>query len=164
MQNVRLHIIGPEDDEQYAKECYELVDQLGVQEVIFTGMVNVLEYMEKLDFTILTSISEGQPLSVLESFAAGRPCVTTDVGCCRELLNGMEGDELGCAGFCVPPMEREALCNAMERMSTRTEERYQMGQIGKKRVELYYRHNDMIRNYGSAYAEVMKNWQESVSH
>ena len=164
MQNVRLHIIGPEDDEQYAKECYELVDQLGVQEVIFTGMVNVLEYMEKLDFTILTSISEGQPLSVLESFAAGRPCVTTDVGCCRELLNGMEGDELGCAGFCVPPMEREALCNAMERMSTRTEERYQMGQIGKKRVELYYRHNDMIRNYGSAYAEVMKNWQESDSH
>ena len=116
LEKVRLHIIGPEDDKQYAQECYELVRQLGVKDVLFPGMVNVLEYMKKLDFTVLTSISEGQPLSVLESFAAGRPCVTTDVGCCRELLNGMEGDELGSAGFCVPPMDREALCSAMERM------------------------------------------------
>ena len=71
--------------------------------------MNVVEYMRKLDFTVLTSISEGQPLSVLESFAAARPCVTTDVGCCRELLEGEEGDDLGVAGFYVPPMYREAL-------------------------------------------------------
>ena len=69
----------------------------------FTGRVNVVEYMRKLDFTVLTSISEGQPLSVLESFAAARPCVTTDVGCCRELLEGEEGDDFGTAGFYVPP-------------------------------------------------------------
>ena len=90
VSKVRLHIIGPEDDEEYASECYALVRQLGVKDILFTGMVNILEYMEKLDYTILTSISEGQPLSVLESFAAARPCVTTDVGCCRELLSGMK--------------------------------------------------------------------------
>ena len=146
MKNVRLHIIGPEDD------------------VLFTGMTDVLKYMEKLDFTVLSSISEGQPLSVLESFAAGRPCVTTDVGCCRELLNGMEGDDLGCAGLCVPPMERTALCNALERMSTHTEERYLMGKVGKKRVERFFRHEDMIANYENAYTEVMRKWRESVSH
>lgn len=164
VKNARLHIIGPEDDEQYAKECYELVDQLGVQDVLFTGMTDILKYMEKLDFTVLSSISEGQPLSVLESFAAGRPCVTTDVGCCRELLDGMEGDHLGRAGLCVPPMEREALCSAMERMCTHTEERYQMGKVGKERVERFFRHEDMIRNYEDAYSEVMKQWRESGSH
>ena len=47
--------------------------------------------MKKIDFTLLTSLSEGLPLSVLESMAASRPCVTTDVGCCRELLEGREG-------------------------------------------------------------------------
>ena len=67
-----------------------LVSQGVSENVIFTGRVDIISYMEKLDFTILTSISEGQPLSVLESFAARRPCVTTDVGCCRELLNGNE--------------------------------------------------------------------------
>ena len=91
-KNVRLHIMGGVDDEEYAQECYTLVKQLKLENVIFTGRVDIVKYMEKLDFTILTSISEGQPLSVLESLAARRPCVTTDVGCCRELLEGKEGD------------------------------------------------------------------------
>lgn len=83
--------MGGVDDEEYAEECYALVDQLKIKNIIFTGRVDIVKYMEKLDFTILTSISEGQPLSVLESFAARRPCVTTDVGCCRELLEGSRG-------------------------------------------------------------------------
>ena len=70
---MRLHILGGVDDQEYADECYELVEQLGVRNLEFTGRVNVVEYMRKLDFTVLTSISEGQPLSVLESFAAARP-------------------------------------------------------------------------------------------
>lgn len=97
-KNVRLHIMGGVDDEEYAQECYTLVKQLKLENVIFTGRVDIVKYMEKLDFTILTSISEGQPLSVLESLAARRPCVTTDVGCCRELLEGKEGDFFGPAG------------------------------------------------------------------
>ena len=117
--NARLHIIGPEDDEEYAKECRDLAEQLGVEDLVFTGQTNVIAYMRKLDFTVLSSISEGQPLAVLESFAAGRPCVTTDVGCCKELLGGMEGDTLGPAGLCVPPMHRQALCAAMEELCVR---------------------------------------------
>lgn len=89
--NVRLHIMGGVDDEDYAKECYALVEELQLKNLIFTGRVDVVQYMQKLDFTILTSISEGQPLSVLESMAACRPCVTTEVGCCRELLEGAPG-------------------------------------------------------------------------
>ena len=74
LPKVRLHIMGGVDDEEYGAECHALVDTLGVHDLIFTGRVNVVEYMEKLDFTILTSISEGQPLSVLESLASRRPC------------------------------------------------------------------------------------------
>ena len=73
MEHVRLHILGGVDDEEYAKECYDLVKQMELQNIIFTGRVDIQKYMEKLDFTILTSISEGQPLSVLESMAARRP-------------------------------------------------------------------------------------------
>ena len=40
------------------KECYDLVESLGVQDVEFTGRVNVKDYLGKMDFTLLTSISE----------------------------------------------------------------------------------------------------------
>ena len=159
LPNVRLHVCGPEDDKEYAQECYDLVKQLRVKDIYFPGTVNVLEKMKEFDFTLLTSISEGQPLSVLESFSAGRPCVTTDVGCCKELIGGMEGDDLGPAGICVPPMHREAICNAMEYLCVHPAERYQMGQVGKERVQRYYMHPDMIQNYLNAYEEVFARWQ-----
>lgn len=96
--------MGGTDDQEYADECFSLADKmnLGVR-LLFTGRVNIREYMKKIDFTLLTSLSEGLPLSILESMAASRPCVTTDVGCCRELLEGRENDNLGIAGFCAPP-------------------------------------------------------------
>ena len=88
MPNVRLYIMGGVDDEAYAEECYALARKLKLENLFFTGRVNIKEYLKKMDFMILTSISEGQPLSILESMAAGKPCVTTDVGCCKELLEG----------------------------------------------------------------------------
>ena len=153
-EHVRLHIMGGVDDEEYAQECYALVDQLHLENVIFTGRVDIISYMEKLDFTILTSISEGQPLSVLESFAARRPCVTTDVGCCRELLNGNEEDRYGKAGYCVPPMYREGLAQAMDRMCASRARRLRMGENAQKRVKAYYRKEEMIEKYRKMYQEV----------
>ena len=152
--HVRLHIMGGVDDEEYAQECYALVDQLHLENVIFTGRVDIISYMEKLDFTILTSISEGQPLSVLESFAARRPCVTTDVGCCRELLNGNEEDRYGTAGYCVPPMYREGLAQAMDQMCASKARRLRMGENAQKRVKAYYRKEEMIEKYRKMYQEV----------
>lgn len=159
IDNVRLHVIGPEDDKEYANECYELVRQLNIRDVIFTGRVDVVAYLAKVDFTVLTSISEGQPLSVLESYAAGRPCVLTDVGCCRELLDGAEGDDLGCAGYCVEPMNRMALCAALERMCLHADDRLAMGEVGRARVRTYFRKEQMVATYRDLYREVGDGWR-----
>lgn len=163
--DVRLHIMGGVDDEEYADECYALVKQLNLEDkIIFTGRVNIIEYFEKLDFTLLTSISEGQPLSVLESFAARRPCVCTDVGCCRELLDGTEEDSFGKAGYYVPPMQREKLADAMELLCESKKLRLQMGEAGQKRAYTFYRYPIMITKYRDLYKEVEDVWPESVSN
>ena len=154
-RQVRLFILGDVDDAEYKEECVNLIDMLQVQDIIFTGAVNVVEYMEKFDFTILTSISEAQPLSVLESFAAARPAVVTDVGCCRELIFGNSDDTLGQAGFVVPPMNREELANAMERMCEEHLLRASMGEIGQKRVERYYTHEISMDKYRGLYNEFL---------
>lgn len=159
IDNVRLHIMGGVDDQEYADECYALVKQLRLEDkIIFTGRVNIIEYFEKLDFTLLTSISEGQPLSVLESFAARRPAVTTDVGCCSELLNGKPGDTLGKAGYFAPPMQKEKLADAMELLCESRELRLKMGKIGQKRVYENFRYNIMLTKYRDLYKEVEKEW------
>ena len=152
-KNVRLHILGGVDDAEYAAECTALARQLGLENVRFTGRVDSAAYLHRLDFTVLTSISEGQPLSVLESLAARRPCVTTDVGCCRELLEGAPGDTLGRAGYCVPPMYRQGLADAMEKLCASRALREKLGAVGQKRVAQAYRHEQMLEQYRALYAE-----------
>ena len=159
VEKVRLFILGDVDDEEYKEECIKLIEMLQVEDIIFTGPVNVIEYMEKFDFTILTSISEGQPLSVLESFAAGRPAITTDVGCCRELIYGVGEDTLGQAGYVCPPMHREEIANAMERLCLDSGLRQHMGHVAKQRVEAYYTHETSMNRYKQLYKEVLETWQ-----
>ena len=162
--NARLFIAGPEDDAVYAKECRDLVERLEIRDLEFIGSVNVVKEMVNFDFTVLSSISEGMPLTVLESFAAGRPCVTTDVGCCRELLTkAAPDDEFGTAGVCVPPMEIQELTNAMAMLCNYPEKRARMGMAGRQRVEKYFLHEDMIRKYQELYEEVFRRWRGSAS-
>ena len=153
LPQVRLHIMGGIDDPVYAAECYALAKKLQLDRLIFTGRVDIKDYMEGLDFTVLSSLSEGQPLSILESMAAGRPCVTTDVGCCRELLEGQKGEGLGLAGYCVPPTHRKALADAMILMSRESQIREEMGRIAQQRASLYYRYPQMIGKYRQVYKE-----------
>lgn len=153
--NVRLHIMGGIDDQEYADECFSLADKMDLGDrLLFTGRVNIREYMKKIDFTLLTSLSEGLPLSVLESMAASRPCVTTDVGCCRELLEGREDDNLGIAGFCAPPTCTGPLAEAMKKMAINDARRLEMGEIARKRVEAIYQYPQMIGQYRRLYEEV----------
>ncbi|MDO5521497.1 MAG: GT4 family glycosyltransferase PelF [bacterium] len=155
VKNARLHILGDVDDEEYFDECKRLIAQLQVKDIIFTGIVNVIEYMEKLDFTLLASISEGQPLSVLESFAAGRAAITTDVGCCRELIYGEPEDTLGEAGILVPPMHKESLASAMVLLCKEEEMRKKMEQVAKQRVKTYFTHEISMDKYRKLYQEVL---------
>ena len=159
LPQARLHILGDTDDEEYAKECRDLIRQLQVSDILMPGNVNVVEYLKTADLTVLSSISEGQPLSVLESLAAGRPAVTTDVGCCRDIIYGATGDNFGAAGIVVPPMNAQALSAALETMATQPDMRREMAEAGKKRVTAYYDNEDMVRKYNENFERVTSIWQ-----
>ena len=138
------------EDEKYAKECFELVESLGVKDVEFTGRVNIKDYLGKMDFTLLTSISEGQPLTILESYAAHKPVIATDVGNCRELIYG-NNDGFGEAGILTHIMNIEEIAHAMVTMSIYEEDRLRMGEAGYKRVNAFYRIEQMKAVYQEIY-------------
>lgn len=158
---LKLWIMGPcDEDKEYAKECYDLVDVLDLKDVIFTGRINVREYLGRMDFTILTSISEGQPLTILESFAAHKPVIATDVGNCRELLFGEEQDTFGEAGILTHIMNTQELADAMCTLANSCELRERMGENGYRRVNAYYRTDQMRERFHRLYMDIYQEMDE----
>ena len=152
--HAHLYIMGGTDDEIYKEECISLIERLALKNIHIEGYVNTVEYMKKMDFTVMSSISEGQPLAILESLASGRPCIATNVGSCAELLLSRE-DSFGDAGFIFTPMNVEQFTNYMKILCIDDNLRYQMGQNGKKRVNALYSLNKMNTDYRKLYDEVV---------
>lgn len=149
----KLIIMGPLDEDlEYATECRELIEQSGLSDYVeLVGKVNVQEWLPKFDLLLLTSISEGQPLAILEGMAAGVPWVATDVGACSELLYGRTDDPFGPAGFIVPPVQPEEIANKVEWMMDYPNERKRFGKNGRERVRQYYRLQQFVDRYKAIY-------------
>ncbi|MDR0948698.1 MAG: GT4 family glycosyltransferase PelF [Lachnospiraceae bacterium] len=148
---LKLWIMGPwEEDQEYAQECFDLVEIMKIPDVMFTGRINVADYLGRMDVTILTSISEGQPLTILESYAAHKPVIATDVGNCRGLIYG-ESDDFGEAGILTHIMNVEEIALAMVQMAENGAQRLSMGENGYKRLMAKYQIEHMRKLYRKIY-------------
>lgn len=151
-------IIGPTDEDPvYYKECLELVQSLGLdRSLIFTGRVKTSDYLPKIDVLVLTSISESQPLVLLEGGAAGIPCVTTDAGSCMELVYGKidESPPLG-AGGAVTPLSNPAAIAENVALLLKDPPFYEAcSKAIKERVHTYYDAREVQKKYKEIYQEM----------
>ncbi len=154
---LKLWIMGPTDEEEkYSSECFELVEIMNLKDVVFTGRIDVAEYIGRMDFTILTSISEGQPLTILEGYAAKKPVIATDVGNCSGLIYGEGDDKLGEAGILTHIMNTEELANAMVELAREPEKRQKMGEVGFERCKAKYQLSHMQQTYKDLYERVFR--------
>ena len=159
-RNVKVLVMGPiEEDPAYVEECRILIDMFDLQEVmIFTGRVNVMEYYPKLDVVVLTSVSEGLPFVILEAHAAGIPCISSDVGACRELLEGLtkEDKSIGPSGVVTFVSSPGETAEAIIRM---IEDRAWYDKLclnALARVDRFYRLEDVNAKYTHLYHELMR--------
>jgi glycosyltransferase involved in cell wall biosynthesis len=79
----------------------DLAESLGIaQQVTFLGTVSdVPGLLDRLDaFVFSTTEAEGQGIAMLEAMAAGVPIAASDVGACREVLDGGHAGLLFTAG------------------------------------------------------------------
>jgi len=161
-------IAGPEDeDPEYAQECHSLAESLGLGDRIkFLGFQKIDDILPKVGVLVLSSISEALPLVVLEGFAAGVPSVTTDVGSCRQLLFGLEGEDaaLGAAGAVVRIADPAALAAEVLTL-LRDETRWHAAQAaGIARVERYYTQEMMVGSYRELYTRLQTLPDLSTEH
>ena len=159
LPGIRFYVLGPtEDDPAYYRECLELTHVLHLtRQLEFTGKIDVREYYRKLDLIVLTSISEAQPLVLLEGNCAGIPVVASDVGACRELLEGRtpEDKKLGPSGIATRVADPVGTAKGMISILSNPRLRAEMAQAGQKRVEQFYRESDLNRKYLAIYQEYM---------
>jgi glycosyltransferase involved in cell wall biosynthesis len=150
-------LFGPEDeDEDYTRECKMLVESLGLSHVVkFKGFGKPDEIFPQVGLSVLTSVSEGQPLVVLEGFAAGIPAVTTDVGSCSELIFGVDERDraLGVAGAVVPIADPAAFADAAIYLLSDRDAWQRASRAAIARVETFYDEVDMISRYQAVYEQ-----------
>lgn len=158
--NLRVWILGPTDeDEDYSSECMTFSHHLGLHSTVeFTGKVDISNYLPEVDVLVLSSISEAQPLVLLEAGAAGVPCVATDVGDCQDLLNGREEEDrkIGPGGFICPLADPEELKDKIYILLKDKQLADTFGQNAKLRVSKYYHKNLQVQRYRELYETYLR--------
>lgn len=154
VHNVKFYIIGPtEEDPDYYQECIQYMDFLALDTVVFTGKVDIRGYLADMDLLVLTSISEGQPLAILEGFACRLPFVTTNVGDCETMING-DSDHLGQAGLVAPVMDYTRISECIINLCDNADLRAKCGEAAYQRVKHYYLHSSVVDQYKEIYEKL----------
>jgi glycosyltransferase involved in cell wall biosynthesis len=135
----RLEILGSGELENELKSFACRVGVSGA--VSFLGWSSdVAGFLARLDTFVLSSLSEGLPLTVLEAMAAGLPIVATAVGGITEIVRGTD------CGWLCPPAEPALLA---ERMTSALEagDRPTRGERGRSAIRSQYSLATMTDRY-----------------
>lgn len=158
---VQFKIYGSlEVDKDYVKKCRALVKELDLEETFEFGGFHDQPSMifNEGDISILTSISEGFPYTVIESMSCGRPVVATDVGGIRDALEG-------CGILCKPRDPRD-IANGVIKLLKDDALRLELGNKCRERVLLTFKTEKSVDAYYDSYTKLAamerSPWKEKV--
>jgi len=158
--DVKALVMGPVDEDPgYVADCRRLVSSLGLDDVVeFTGQVNILDHLSRVHVVALTSLSESQPLVVLEAGAAGIPFVATNVGSCREIIEGRPDEDppLGPGGVITELVAPEQIAAAIAGLLKDPQRRRRCGEALRQRVARYYTSEQAAQSYADLYARLIE--------
>jgi glycosyltransferase involved in cell wall biosynthesis len=146
--DARLVLVG---DGPEREAISGLVNQLGLSEhVLFLGLrSDIPRLLRAADLLLLTSISEGIPLTLIEGMAAGLPVVSTDVGGTSEVVVAEE------TGLLAPAKDDDALARAVLRLGEDAALRRHLGQRGQERARALFSEARMHGHYLDLYREML---------
>ncbi len=141
----RLQIAG---DGPCRAELEKIADELSLrQQVQFLGMVrDVPALLRQASMYVLSSVSEGVSLTLLEAMACGLPVVATRVGGTPEVVADGE------SGLLVSAQDPAALADAMLRVRHDNNLAVRLGAVGRASVERSFDVRAMVGRYETLYA------------
>lgn len=153
---LRLLLAGEGDQrqtiEQTIRECRL------EQTVTLAGSRNdVADLLAASDVFLLSSISEGIPLTVIEAMAARRPVVATAVGGLPELIDH------GVSGFLAPGRDHAGLAMGLIELYRDPGLRERMAEVASQRAVENFSLDGMLGSYRSVYRDVLAESRRRLS-
>jgi len=133
-------------------ELLSLVRDLGIEDAVrFVGFqMDVAEWLNLADVTVLPSFYEGLPLVAIESLAAAKPVVATAVDGSGEVV--VDGE----TGLMVPPGNPQALSAAACRLLRDAELRKKLGRQGREWVCKHFDEREQIKQTQDLYLAALE--------
>src|SRR5712671_233949 len=119
---------------------------LGRCVTFFGEQADVSPFMLAADLFVMSSVTEGLPVSLLEAMSAGLPAVVTHVGGMGEIAR------LSRAVTLVPTSDPEAMAAALSKAIAQRQELPKLGQLASTSYERYFRPERMFDEYISLYS------------
>jgi glycosyltransferase involved in cell wall biosynthesis len=144
---LKVLIVGEGAD----RPVYEaLIDKLGMGDVVkLLGLrSDVPDLLAETDVAVLSTNSEGSPLSVMEYMDAGLPVVATRVGGIPDLIDH------GVEGLLVEPRDPDGLAAAIARVLDDPAEARRMGEQARERRRREFDIDVMVRNLENLYLDL----------
>jgi len=151
-KNFKLFIVG---DGPMRKSLENEVEKLQLEEkVVFTGTRHdIADILNSLDIYVLSSISEGMSLTLIEAMSCCLPVVATDVGGNPEVVVN------GVTGFIIPPQKPKLFTEKISILINDSILRESMGVEGRKRVIEKFSIKETARKYEDLYYKVLGSCQ-----
>lgn len=142
-RELKLWIVG---DGPERSSLESLVEEVGIKKnVVFWGFQeDVVPFLEKSDAFVLPSFSEGFSISLVEAMLCGLPCIVTNQGGPKEIV------EDGESGFLINPYQADDLKSKMLGVLKLSKEQRQL--IGEKAQEAGRKYS--VENYVKRLMEV----------
>lgn len=146
--DVHLAIVG---DGELRGPLEARVRELGLSSrVHFTGWrLDIHDVLSDVDAVVLTSRNEGTPVSLIESLAAARPVVATNVGGVPYVVKDGE------TGYLSPPRDPQALAASLGRLLNDRPKAEAMGRRGREDVRVRFSSERLVRDIADLYAELL---------
>lgn len=142
--DMRLWIVG--DGSLRARlECVALAIGIRDSVTFFGEQADVSPFLMAADLFVLSSVTEGVPVSLLEALAAGLPAVVTDVGGMSEVAR------LSDATITASASNPAALAAAIEKMSAMRDQLPRLSQIARQCYAEHFTLDRMASEYMALY-------------
>lgn len=138
-----FHLVGKDFNDKYATKIKTKIINLGLEKnvYIYGSQNKVLSIIKQSAFGILTSISEGLPVSLLEYGIMGKTVVASNVGDVERVIINNE------TGILIEGFNKDEFSNAIEKLIKEREYRERLENNIKHHVESHFSEEAIIFQY-----------------